>query len=423
VNRAILALNIGSSSLKFALYRAQPLNLIERGAVTGLGAAAEAEFVARSERGQQRVESLPPGIDDEGAVRWLLANLCKRFPDTQLAAIGHRVAHGGMCYDGAVFVNEGVLGELESLVPLAPEHQPPALAAIRVAAALHADVPQIACFDTTFHRRMPWYSRRFALPRAMQHDGIVRFGFHGLSYEYIASVLPVVAGARATGRVIVAHLGHGASLCAMRNLQSMATTMGFTPLDGLMMGTRCGAIDPGVVLHLLKSRRMDVDEVYDLLAHKSGLRGVSGISSDVRELEASNDPHAQEALELFAHHAATGIAAQCAAIGGLDVLVFTAGIGEHAAELRARTCTRLGWLGIALDTHANAGDARRISERGSMVDVYVIRTNEELVIARAATRLLGCGSECAPKDPVDIDHMCTTKTKHAADVSLRGEVP
>ncbi|HEX5959915.1 MAG TPA: acetate/propionate family kinase [Rhodanobacteraceae bacterium] len=386
---AVLTINIGSSGTKFALFRADFLDLVERGVITAPGASPVLTLEGCSCPRDQRVVPLPHGTGGEDAIRWLLGFVHKRFAGMVLAAVGHRVVHGGLRYVEPTRLDTGVLADLESLVPLAPEHQPQALAAIRAIAATDPGLPQVACFDTAFHRHLPALARRFALPRALHDEGIVRYGFHGLSYEYIASVLPTVAGTCANGRVIVAHLGHGASLCAMQNLRSAGTTMGFTPLDGLMMGTRSGGIDPGVLLHLLETRGMGVHEVHELLAYRSGLRGVSGISGDVQELEASDDPRAREALELFAQRAAMEIAAQCVLLGGLDALVFTAGIGERSAQMRNRICARLDWLGVDLDPAANAAHHPQIGRTDSPVPVFVIRTNEELVIARAAVGLLG----------------------------------
>lgn len=389
---AILTVNIGSSNIKFALFRADHLHLVERGSIAGLGTTPTLSLDGGSCPPDQRRVPLPSGTVRDDAIRWLLGFVRERFPGVCLAAVGHRVVHGGVRYNAPVRVDAAVLADLDALSGLAPEHQPQALAAIRVIAAIHAGLPQVACFDTAFHADMPPLARRLALPRALHDAGIVRYGFHGLSYEFIASVLPAVAGTRANGRVIVAHLGHGASVCAMRNLRSVGTTMGFTPLDGLMMGTRSGSIDPGVLLHLLAVRGMEVAELRDLLANQSGLLGVSGISNDVRELEASQDPRAREALDLFAQSAAMAIAAQCVPLDGLDALVFTGGIGERSARMRAAICARLGWLGIEIDPDANAAHDLQIGRPAAPVPVFVVRTNEELVIARATAHLLehGC---------------------------------
>ncbi|HEV7123282.1 MAG TPA: acetate/propionate family kinase [Rhodanobacter sp.] len=390
MNSGILALNIGSSSIKLALFDAATLEPILRGNVTGVGHDARATFTSR---GQSTVSERPAAADIGEAVRWLLAELRERRPEVHLAAVGHRVVHGGTRFEKPVRIDTSVLAELEALAVLAPAHQPAEIALIRNVQELLPNVPQIACFDTAFHRTQPKLSQWFALPRALSESGIVRFGFHGLSYEYIASVLPQIAGAHPYGKTVVAHLGHGASVCALRDLRSVSTSMGFTPLDGLMMGTRCGAIDPGVLLHLQQQRGVSVQDVADLLGNRSGLLGVSGISDDVRTLEASDDPRAREALEMFAERAAAAIAAQCVALDGLDALVFTGGIGEHAERMRKRIGERLRWLGVALDDARNATHAPRISPDDARVQVLVIPTDEERVIARATARLLGSLSD------------------------------
>ena len=385
MNGGILALNIGSSSIKLALFDAITLEPILRGDVTDIGCDARATFTSR---GQTTVSERPAAADVSEAVHWLLAELRERFPEVRVAAVGHRVVHGGTRFVEPVRIDAQVLADLESLAVLAPSHQPAEIALIRNVQNLLPNVPQIACFDTAFHRTQPKLAQWFALPRALSESGIVRIGFHGLSYEYIASVLPQIAGAHPYGKTVVAHLGHGASVCAMRNLRSVSTSMGFTPLDGLMMGTRCGAIDPGVLLYLQQQRGMSAQDVSDLLGNRSGLLGVSGISDDVRVLETSDDPRAREALEMFAERAACAIAAQLPTLDGLDALVFTGGIGEHADGIRKRIGERLHWLGIALDDARNAIHAPRISTDDARVQVFVIPTDEERVIARATARLL-----------------------------------
>jgi acetate kinase len=385
MNIGILALNIGSSSIKLALFDAVTLEPILRSNITEVGRDTRATITSP---GQPTVSERPVAADIGEAVRWLLTELRERYPKGHFAAVGHRVVHGGTRFDKPVRIDGNVLAELEALAVLAPAHQPAEIALIRDVQKLLPDVPQVACFDTAFHRTQPKLSQWFALPRALSESGIVRIGFHGLSYEYIASVLPQVAGAHPYGKTVVAHLGHGASVCAMRDLRSVSTSMGFTPLDGLMMGTRCGAIDPGVLLHLQRQRGMSAQDVADLLGNRSGLLGVSGISDDVRVLEASDDPRAREALEMFAERAATAIAAQCVVLDGLDALVFTGGIGENADGVRKRIGDRLRWLGVALDDAHNASHAPRISADDARVQVLVIPTNEERVIARATARLL-----------------------------------
>jgi acetate kinase len=390
MNSTILALNIGSSSIKVALFNTGTLEPILRGSVTDVGCDARATFTSP---GQTTVSERPAAADIGEAVRWLLAELRARYPEVRLAAVGHRVVHGGTRFDRPVRIDAKVLVELEALAVLAPAHQPAEIALIRDVQELLPDVPQIACFDTAFHRTQPKPSQWFALPRALSESGIVRIGFHGLSYEYIASVLPQIVGAHPYEKAVVAHLGHGASVCALHNLRSVSTSMGFTPLDGLMMGTRCGAIDPGVLLYLQQQRGMSTQDVADLLGNRSGLLGVSGISDDVRVLEASDDPRAREALEMFAERAAAAIASQCVVLNGLDVLVFTGGIGEHADGTRKRIGKRLRWLGITLDDARNVVHAPRISTDDARVQVLVVPTDEERVIARATARLLESPSD------------------------------
>lgn len=389
MNPAILAFNIGSSSIKLAVFDAATLAPLLRATITGIGREARASFDALADGSTRPESALPAGADIQEAARWLLASLRDRHPDLHIVAVGHRVVHGGTRFTQPVRIDQHVLDELEALAPLAPSHQPAALAVIHGTQEWLPGIPHIACFDTAFHRIQPKLSQWFALPRALSESGIVRIGFHGLSYEYIASVLPQIDGARARGRVVAAHLGHGASVCGMRELRSVTTSMGFTPLDGLMMGTRCGAIDPGVLLYLLQQRGMRAPELADLLGNQSGLLGVSGISGDVRVLEASDDPRAREALEMFAERAAAVIAAQCTTLGGLDALVFTGGIGEHSSGTRARICKRLQWLGVELDDGANQRHAQRIGKTGAPIPTYVVPTNEEIVMARAVQRLTG----------------------------------
>jgi acetate kinase len=281
-----------------------------------------------------------------------------------------------------------VLKQLKRLCPLAPLHQPHNLAAIELIAALEPALPQFACFDTAFHADQPWEAQTYALPRRLRDAGVKRYGFHGLSYEYIASVLPAQLGALADQRVVVAHLGNGASMCALRNRRSVATSMGFTALDGLMMGTRCGSLDPGVVLYLAMELGMDAKAIEHMLYHESGLLGVSEISSDMRVLEASDDPRAKAAIDLFVHRIHRELGSLAAALGGLDALVFTAGIGEHSNLVRERVCRAAAWLGISLDEEANRAGARRISSAASRASAWVIPTNEELMLTRHAQDLL-----------------------------------
>ncbi len=383
----LLILNSGSSSIKFAVFgMPQPSRARLQGVISGLPTAPL--FAAHDHSGRALDGTLPPSATrHDSALAWLIGWLQAHL-DGPLAAAGHRVVHGGDHFVEPVLINTAVCAQLEQLIPLAPLHQPHNLAAIRALMALQPGLPQVACFDTAFHRTQDPRARQFALPREITAGGVKRYGFHGLSYEYIAGMLPLYLGAHAEGKVIVAHLGNGASLCALRNRQSVATTMGFTALDGLMMGTRCGTVDPGVLLYLMREKAMNVDAIEDLLYRRSGLLGVSGLSSDMRDLLASDSPAAAEAIALFCYRAVREIGSLAAALGGLDALVFTAGIGECAPPVRTRICEALAWLGVALDETAHRAGQAMISSRDSRVSVYVIPTNEEAVIASHTARLL-----------------------------------
>lgn len=390
---AILVLNAGSSSIKFALFPAgdEPAraSLLCEGQCAGLG--HRVRFTAHDGSGAVLLDrDLGVTGDHEAVLGDVLAWIGTAFAGHRLAAAAHRVVHGGPRYSQAVLIDTAVTAELERLVPLAPLHQPHHLAAIAAIARLHPDLPQVACFDTAFHHTQPAVATAFALPHALaEGDGIRRYGFHGLSYAYIASRLAEVAGPLvAAGRVVVAHLGSGASMCAMRDGRSVATTMGFTALDGLPMSRRCGSIDPGVLLYLMQQKGMSAEAVSDLLYHDSGLYGVSGVSDDMQELLASDDPHAAAAIDLFVYRIGRALGSLVAALGGLDALVFTAGIGEHAAEIRRRVCLGAGWLGLDLQPAANAVGSARISAPGSRVSAWVIPTDEDLMIAREARALL-----------------------------------
>ena len=386
----ILVLNAGSSSIKFAVFNTgQPLQRTVLGMISGIGSTAA--FSARNNRGPLP-GTLPPGaLSHENALAWLFTWLEDGGHANQLLGAGHRVVHGGEHHDAPVVVDETSLYGLQALAPLAPLHQPHNLAAIRALRKLRPELPQVACFDTAFHRSQPAIAQSFALPRAITEQGMRRYGFHGLSYEHIAGALPEALGAGADGRVIVAHLGNGASLCAMHQRRSIATTMGFSTLDGLVMGTRCGSIDPGVLFYLMHERKMSSAAVEDLLYRQSGLLGVSGISNDMRALLDSSDPRAAEAVAQFVYRAALEAGALTAALEGLDALIFTGGIGEHAVAIRTQICAKLAWLGIEMDPAANAGNALRISTAASQVAVCVIPTDEEAVIARHTARLLHTG--------------------------------
>jgi acetate kinase len=380
-------INAGSSSLKFSFYEGEARILT--GQVDGIGAHPSAtaagpngEKIAPPDLGTK----LPAGPSEvlPAILPWAREKLGYR----RLAALGHRVVHGGLNHSRPARVTPELLAELEALVPLAPLHEPHNLAPIKMAMSLNPELPQVACFDTAFHRTAPEVEQAFALPYSLYEEGIRRYGFHGLSYEYIASVLPERAPDIANGRVIVAHLGNGCSACAMRNRVSIATTMGFTALDGLPMGTRCGQLDAGVVLHLIQQKGMSAEQLVDLLYRRSGVLGLSGISSDFRELLASDDPRARFAIDVFCYRVAGHIGSLAAALGGLDGIVFTAGVGENAAPVRSMICQACAWLGLELDEGANREHQQRISRANSRVAAHVIKTDENLMIARHARALV-----------------------------------
>ena len=384
---ALLVLNTGSSSVKFALHDATSRERIAHGAIEGIGRDPVLDW--HQGTSTETLHPEPGARGETGAlIDWLLRQVEARLGAREIAGAGHRVVHGGRDFDGPVRVTDDVLQRLEAFCPLAPGHQPYNLLGIRAVAARWPDCPQVACFDTAFHRTRPRAAQLFALPRALTDEGILRYGFHGLSYDFIAGRLGDVLGAeRAQGRVIVAHLGSGASLCAMRGGRSVDTTMGFTALDGLMMGTRCGQIDPGVLIHLMREKGMDADALERLLGRESGLLGVSGIGADMRDLLESAAPEAEEAVALFVHMIHRQIGALTASLGGLDALVFTAGIGERAPGIRARVMAGLGWLGLVADEDANRAGAPVISAPESAVTAAVIPTDEEAVILRAVVAL------------------------------------
>jgi len=387
-----IVLNAGSSSLKFSIYRrpeAARWTVDLRGQIDGIGTSPRLS-ADDGEGARIADERLDRGIDGRGALDAMAAWLRSRYGGgARVLGVGHRVVHGGARFAGPTIITPEVLAELRTLIPLAPLHQPYNLAAIDAVAERLPGVPQVACFDTSFHRGQPAVAEVVPLPRDICGGGVQRYGFHGLSYEYIASVLPEVAPEIAHGRVIVAHLGSGASLCAMHDLKSVDSTLGFTALDGLCMGTRPGAIDPGVILYLFQTLGLSAKDVEAILYKKSGLLGISGISNDMRELLRSSEPAARLAVDYFVYQALKEIGALAAAMGGVDGLVFTAGIGENSAEIRKRICEGCAWLGLELDDDANARKGPRISRAGSPISAWVIPTNEELIIARHAGRLLG----------------------------------
>jgi len=387
----IVVLNAGSSSIKFSLFAVagEALQQECRGQIEGLFTSPH--FVAKNMAGQVLAEkSWGEGVSlgHQGALQHLQDFLRQQQDGRTLIGIGHRVVHGGPNYARPVQMSTALLQELEAFVPLAPLHQPHNLAPIGMLLQAQPDLPQVACFDTAFHRSNPDLAQRFALPGKYFDAGVRRYGFHGLSYEYIASVLPQFDPQLAQGKVVVLHLGNGSSMCAIDNGRSVASTMGFTALEGLPMGTRSGVLDPGVVLYLMDHHGMDVRAIEKLLYQQSGLLGVSGISSDMRTLLDSDEPNAKLAVDLYLYRIRREIGSLAAAMGGLDALVFTAGIGENAAILRQRVCDDAAWLGVQLDTAANNSGGPRISKGDSRCSAWVIPTNEELMIARQTRAVL-----------------------------------
>lgn len=382
MQRPILVINAGSSSLKFSIFESHQGSLGERlhGAIDNIGRQSRLWV---EQHGGPRLEDRRLDAADHAAAIGVLHDWFAAHVGDQrrLAAAGHRVVHGGVELTVPTRIDDAVIARLEALIPLAPLHQPHHLAAIRALRAAAPELPQVACFDTAFHATQPWLARAFALPRRFDAEGLQRYGFHGLSYESIVAQLRGIDAARADGRLVVAHLGNGASLCAIRQGRSVATTMGLTPLDGVPMSTRCGALDPGVLLYLMRQHGMNAEALEDLLYHHSGLLGVSGISGDLRELAQSAQPAARQAIALFVYHIARAVGSLSAALQGLDTLVFTGGIGEHQAPVRAAVCDTLGWLGVTLDAERNARGDGLISADGSSVRVYVLATDENLVVA------------------------------------------
>jgi acetate kinase len=391
----ILVVNAGSSSVKFEVFTVNgpaKLTCKIKGQIDGIGTrprfrASDANGTSLIDREYDAatISDVPAALHSAGA--WLRKE--QRIPPN---AVGHRVVHGGPEYNSPVLINAEVLARLERFVPLAPLHQPHNLTAIRSILELFPELPQVACFDTAFHRGHSEVADHFALPLQLHAEGVRRYGFHGLSYEYIASCLPEVAPETAAGRVIVAHLGSGASMCALSGGHSIESTMGFTALDGIPMGTRPGQIDPGVIFYLIEQKKMSAAAVQDLFYHRCGLKGLSGISNDVRELQSSTDSRAAFALDYFCYRVGLAGGMLAAALGGVDTFVFTAGIGENSAAIRAGIAARLGWLGAVLDEKANTAHALRISAPESRVALYVIPTNEELMIARHTLAALSAKS-------------------------------
>ncbi|CAN5266113.1 acetate/propionate family kinase [soil metagenome] len=387
---AILALNAGSSSVKLALFdrdRGGRMQARLRGSLSGIGGDAS-HFQVKDAQGEIVADQRWPEASIEQVTDRLLAWIDDHLGDHTLAGVGHRVLHGGRAFSAPVLIDPEILACLDALTPLAPLHQPANLAPIRHLVARRPELPQVACFDTAFHHGIGAPASRYALPRALEADGIRRYGFHGLSYEAIAGKLRAIDDGALSDRIIVAHLGNGASLCAMSGLQSVDTTMGFTALDGIMMGTRPGALDPGILLYLMQAKGYDAARIEHLLYHESGLLGVSGGSSDVAALLASDRREAREALDLFAFLVARHAAALAATLGGLDRFVFTGGIGEHAWQVRAMIADRLAWMGARLDAEANRAGSGTISHAGAGLRLQVIATDEEGVIAAHVATLL-----------------------------------
>lgn len=423
MSQGLLVLNAGSSSIKFSVFALPAdggeLELACRGLQENIG-EHDPHFKAFDQVGRVLVDihpappdgqyrkqgpelrrrasdplAAPPAApvstavyDHQAALRDLLNWLGKTPGLPDVVAVGHRVVHGGEEYSDPQLLTPEIIARLAHFIPLAPLHQPHNLAGIHALSAVRPDLPQVGCFDTAFHHGQPELAKLFALPRAYREEGVRRYGFHGLSYEFIASHLAGIKGTSATGRVVVAHLGNGASMCAMRDGQSIASTMGFTAVEGLPMGTRTGSVDPGVLIYLIEQHGMGAKDLTNLLYKQSGLLGLSGISNDMRELLSSPDPHAKLAVDYFCYRIARELGSLAAALGGLDALVFTGGIGEHAAAVRDQVCARSAWLGIEMDAAANACDAQRIDRSGSRTAVWVLPTNEELVIARHTQRMV-----------------------------------
>lgn len=381
---AILVLNAGSSSLKFQVFGISgtgDLQRLVKGQIDGVGTSPRLRATGPDEKPLLDRNYLPDDVSDLKAATRVAGDWLRETTDVNLVAVGHRVVHGGPDYARPVRVDKAVLKRLERYVPLAPLHQPNNLAPIRTLLERRPELPQVACFDTAFHRGQSAVADHYAIPERFYVQGVRRYGFHGLSYEYVAERLRTVAPDLAGGRVIVAHLGSGASMCALSDGRSIESTLGFTALDGLPMGTRCGQIDPGVVLYLIAEKRMTVETVQDLLYRQSGLKGLSGISNDVRELQENTDPRARFAIDYFVYRVGLYAGTLAAALGGLDAFVFTAGIGENSALVRARIAEKLAWLGATLDPAANMARKLLISSKESRLALLVVPTDEELMIA------------------------------------------
>jgi acetate kinase len=394
LTKVVLTLNAGSSSLKFAAFGASDsgaLNLLASGQIQGIGATPQGAVTAAA-TGEKTDLVFDPSlgqVDHQAAIGAIIGWLRKGGYDSSVAAVGHRVVHGGPDLAEPMLIDAAVLAKLKRLIPLAPLHQPHNIAGIEAAMRAFPSTPQVACFDTAFHRSHPFVSDAFALPRSYYDEGVRRYGFHGLSYEYIMRKLRSIAPQVAREDVVIAHLGNGASMCAVTNGRSIASTMGFTALDGLPMGTRCGQIDPGVLLYLMAAKGMNADQISDLLYNKSGLKGMSGISQDMRELEASDSPAAHDAIAYFVERIRRELAGLAATVNGIEGIVFTAGIGEHSWRVREAVLKGMEWLGAQIDDEANRASAQIISSRSSKTIVFVIPTDEERMIAEHTVATAG----------------------------------
>jgi acetate kinase len=395
LDSVILTLNAGSSSLKFAAFRlvngGEP-NLLASGQIEGIGATAKgAVKTASGETAELSFDRSLARVDHDAAMRAILDWLKKARYDSSIAAVGHRIVHGGPNYAEPVLIGHATLSKLRALIPLAPLHQPHNVAGVEAAMKAFPSTPQVACFDTAFHRSHPFINDTYALSRSYYDEGVRRYGFHGLSYEFITRKLRTIAPQIAREDVIIAHLGNGASMCAVHDGRAVATTMGFTALDGLAMGTRCGQLDPGVVLYLMTEKKMSADEISDLLWKNSGLKGMSGLSQDMRELEASTSPAARDAIAYFVSRIRRELAGLAATVDGAEAVIFTAGIGEHSWKVREAVLSDMEWMGVHIDAEANRANAQIISARNSPTIVFVIPTNEELMIAEHTVRTAHVG--------------------------------
>jgi acetate kinase len=392
VNDTIAVINAGSSSIKFAVYESGA-SLLFRGQLEQIGLSPRLHVVDAQGKGLVERSWPADGFDHRSATREILNTAVALKQGARVSGIGHRVVHGGTAFSAPVRIDSRVVRALEELTPLAPLHQPHNISPIMAIAEAAPQIPQVACFDTAFHRAQPVIAQEFAIPRTYTEAGVRRYGFHGLSYEYVSSQLYRIAPELIDARVVIAHLGNGASLCAVHHGRSIASTMGFTAVDGLMMGTRCGAIDPGVLIHLMDAYGMDARALENFVYRESGLKGVSGISSDMRKLRASAEPAAARAIALFVYRIVRELGSLAAALGGLDALVFTGGIGENDATTRAAVTEGSRWLGLELDAKRNRDGNGRISSAGSRVSVWVVPTDEERMVADHTAAVLGLRTE------------------------------